>query len=81
MLFRSIDLPRGQKSGLKEALEILSDIEGISVVNLTQKDIVRHKLVTRIVDAYADYDKQADSKATSGSHHRSTQETNADTRI
>ena len=76
-----IDLPRGQKSGLKEALEILSDIEGISVVNLTQKDIVRHKLVTRIVDAYADYDKQADSKATSGSHHRSTQETNADTRI
>ena len=51
------------------------------MVNLTHKDIVRHKLVTRIVDAYADYDKQADSKATSGSHHRSTQETNADTRI
>lgn len=34
-----IDLPRGQKSGLKEALEILSDIEGISVVNLTQRTL------------------------------------------
>lgn len=52
-----IDLPREQKSGLKEALRILSGIEGISVINLTQKDIVRHKLVTRIVNAYDAYDK------------------------
>ena len=57
-----IDLPRGQKSGLKEALEILSGIEGISVVNLTQKDIVRHKLVTRIVNAYAAHDKRLGDK-------------------
>ena len=52
-----IDLPREQKSGLKEALNILKDVEGIGVVNLGQKDIVRHKLVTRIVNAYDAYDK------------------------
>ena len=52
-----IDLPHSQKSGLIEALHILSNVEGIGVVNLTQKDIVRHKLVTRIVDAYDAYDK------------------------
>lgn len=55
-----IDLPREQKSGLKEALRILGGIEGISVVNLTQKDIVRHELVTRIVNAYAAYDKKVE---------------------
>ena len=52
-----IDLPHSQKSGLIEALHILSDVEGIGIVTLTQKDIVRHKLVTRIVDAYDAYDK------------------------
>jgi phosphate starvation-inducible protein PhoH and related proteins len=52
-----IDLPRDQRSGLKEALKILEHVEGISIVNLTQKDIVRHKLVTRIVNAYDKYDK------------------------
>lgn len=68
-----IDLPREQRSGLKEALHILHDTEGIGVVNLDKKDIVRHKLVTRIVDAYAAYDKQvqvaaekAGSKSKSG---------------
>jgi phosphate starvation-inducible PhoH-like protein len=53
-----IDLPREQKSGLKEAIEILSDIEDISVINLSQKDIVRHKLVSMIVTAYDIYDKR-----------------------
>ena len=57
-----IDLPRGQKSGLKEALNILEDVEGISIVNLTQKDIVRHKLVTRIVNAYDKYDKMKEKE-------------------
>ena len=52
-----IDLPREQKGGLKEALNILTGIEGIGVVELTRKDIVRHKLVTRIVNAYEKYDK------------------------
>ena len=53
-----IDLPRTQKSGLVEALHILNDVEGIAVVNLNQKDIVRHKLVTRIVNAYEEFDKE-----------------------
>ena len=52
-----IDLPHDQKSGLKEALQLLSGIEGISVVEFNKKDIVRHKLVTRIVNAYEAYDK------------------------
>ena len=52
-----IDLPREQRSGLKEALKILDGVEGIGVVQLAQKDIVRHKLVTRIVNAYDAYDK------------------------
>jgi len=53
-----IDLPHSQKSGLIEALHILSGVEGIGVVNLDQRDIVRHKLVTRIVKAYEEYDKE-----------------------
>ena len=53
-----IDLPKHQKSGLKEAVEILHNVEGISVVELGQKDIVRHKLVTRIVHAYEAYDQR-----------------------
>lgn len=57
-----IDLPHEQRSGLKEALAILSGIEGIGVVELTRKDIVRHKLVTRIVNAYEKYDKGVKNK-------------------
>jgi len=57
-----IDLPKTQKSGLIEALHILSTVEGIGVVNLNQKDIVRHKLVTRIVNAYEDYDKEREQQ-------------------
>ena len=58
-----IDLPRQQKSGLREALDVLSGIEGISVIKLNQKDIVRHKLVTRIVNAYDAYDKKLNAAA------------------
>lgn len=55
-----IDLPKTQLCGLREALNILTGIEGIGVVELTKKDIVRHKLVTRIVNAYekADNNRQ-----------------------
>jgi putative phoH-like protein len=59
-----IDLSYNQKSGLKEAIEILSGTEGIAVVKLDQKDIVRHKLVTRIVTAYDTYDKAKKNKTT-----------------
>jgi len=47
-----IDLPRGAQSGLKEARRILAGVEGISFVQLTDRDVVRHRLVQRIVLAY-----------------------------
>jgi phosphate starvation-inducible PhoH-like protein len=47
-----IDLPRGQKSGLKEAEKVLADLEGIEFVYFNDKDVVRHKLVQMIVKAY-----------------------------
>lgn len=52
-----IDLPLHQNSGLVHATRILKDVKGIGFVNLNKKDIVRHKLVTRIVDAYESYEK------------------------
>ena len=54
-----IDLPRPQKSGLVEALHILNGVEGIGFVTLDRSDIVRHKLVTRIVNAYEAHDKES----------------------
>ena len=53
-----VDLPKGQRSGLREAYDLLRDIEGISFIEMNQKDIVRHKLVTRIVNAYERYDRE-----------------------
>jgi phosphate starvation-inducible PhoH-like protein len=47
-----IDLPASQKSGLRDAIERLKNIRGIAMVEFNQKDIVRHHLVQRIVDAY-----------------------------
>ena len=48
-----------QTSGLVQALRILKGVKGISFVELNKKDIVRHKLVERIVDAYEKFDKEA----------------------
>lgn len=47
-----VDLPRGVRSGLSEALEILDGVSGIGFVHMNRKDIVRHRLVSRIVEAY-----------------------------
>ena len=54
-----IDLPRNTKSGLAEALNILKDIKEISIIRMDAKDIVRHKLVTRIVNAFDKYDNES----------------------
>lgn len=48
-----VDLPRGVKSGLKEAESILGDVRGIAFNHFTKDDVVRHPLVARIVEAYA----------------------------
>jgi len=47
-----VDLPRRTISGLKEALLVLKDIEGIGIIYLDDKDIVRHRLVKKVIDAY-----------------------------
>ena len=52
-----IDLPPSQRSGLVEATRILAGVPGIAFIELNQKDIVRHKLVTRIVEAYEKFEK------------------------
>ena len=52
-----IDLPPTQISGLVQALDVLEGIEGLSIIRMTKKDIVRHKLVTRVVDAYDRYEQ------------------------
>jgi len=52
-----IDLPSGQMSGLKNAVDVLQDVEGISFTWFTPKDVVRHELVQRIVEAYEKDDR------------------------
>lgn len=51
-----IDLPSNQKSGLKEAVRILNGVKGIEMVELNEKDVVRHKLVRDIIEAYGKLD-------------------------
>ena len=53
-----IDLPRSMQSGLTQALRVLSDVPGIGKVEFGKKDIVRHSLVQRIVEAYEHFDRQ-----------------------
>ena len=47
-----VDLPHGVKSGLRDAIDTLKDIDDIAIVNFNDKDIVRHRLVTKIVNAF-----------------------------
>ena len=53
-----IDLPATATSGLVQAMHILKGVKGIGKVEFDKKDIVRHKLVQRIVDAYDKYDQK-----------------------
>ncbi len=53
-----IDLPNGKVSGLKDAIRVIKNIEGIEVFNLTDRDVVRHPLIQKIIKAY----ERADSK-------------------
>ncbi|MDG3011843.1 PhoH family protein [Rhodococcus sp. D2-41] len=53
-----IDLPGGARSGLKAAAEILTDIDGIHFSELTSRDVVRHRLVSNIVDAYEKFESE-----------------------
>jgi phosphate starvation-inducible PhoH-like protein len=53
-----VDLPHKQKSGLSYALDVLKDVEEISVIRLGQSDVIRHSLVKKIIEAF----DQAESK-------------------
>ena len=70
-----VDLPRGQRSGLAEAMELLEGIEGIGFVRMEKKDIVRHKLVTRIVNAYERADKSSAKERQEGQDRHDKKET------
>ncbi len=71
-----IDLPASQRSGLVEAQRILSGVEGIAFIEMTQKDIVRHKLVTRVVEAYARHDREMAAKAADAREKAGAKEAN-----
>lgn len=70
-----IDLPPSVHSGLAEAVSILKGVEGIAFIQMTQKDIVRHRLVTRIVEAYDRHDKKI------AAAHKKPRRTNEETPI
>ncbi|MEH6545226.1 MAG: PhoH family protein, partial [Sneathiella sp.] len=53
-----IDLPLGMKSGLHEAVDILQGVKGVDFINFGESDVVRHPLVTRIVRAYGEHDRE-----------------------
>ena len=57
-----IDLPRHVDSGMKEALKVLDGVEGVEIINLGTKDIVRNEMVTRIVKAYEDYEEKLEGE-------------------
>lgn len=58
-----IDLPDGKTSGLKDAMKILKNIEGIAFVSLTERDVVRHPLVQKIIQSYEKYEREKAVKA------------------
>ena len=53
------DLPFGKKSGLGVAVKILKGIDGIAIHNFTERDVVRHRLVQKIILAYDKYEREA----------------------
>ena len=57
-----IDLPADKLSGLKQAVRVLKNVEGIGICELTDQDVVRHVMVQRIIKAYADYEDARNSK-------------------
>lgn len=57
-----MDLPEGKKSGLQESIKILQSIEGIGFITLTNKDVIRHPLVQKIILAYEKYENRGKNK-------------------
>ena len=53
-----VDLPSGQRSGLVEASELLNNVQGVVICQLSSADVVRHPLVQRVIDAYSSFDQR-----------------------
>lgn len=68
-----VDLPRGHKSGLAQALQILSKIDEIHITRFDSKDVVRHHLVQKIVQAYDAFDEEQEAAAAERKAHRQAQ--------
>jgi phosphate starvation-inducible PhoH-like protein len=64
-----IDLPNGRRSGLVEAVDVVGRVEGISFIYFSERDVVRHSLVQRIIRAYEEFDR---SKAAAESNGKTT---------
>ena len=61
-----IDLPDGRKSGLREVIKVLKNVEDIAICQFSEKDVVRHQLVQRIIQAYEKYEKSAQTYRAKG---------------
>lgn len=61
-----IDLPRNQRSGLRDALEVLRGVQGVSFTFFTARDVVRHPLVARIVEAYEQAERERSESFSEG---------------
>ena len=61
-----IDLPDGRKSGLREVMKVLKNVEDIAICQFNEKDVVRHQLVQRIIQAYEKYNRAENARR--GSH-------------
>jgi len=64
-----VDLPHGVRSGLRDAMETIAGVRGVSFVTFTNADVVRHPLVSRIVHAYGEAESQRKSGARYGAHY------------
>jgi phosphate starvation-inducible protein PhoH and related proteins len=67
-----VDLPNRQKSGLKEALHVLRDVKNIGIVSLSGKDVIRHKLVKSIIEAYEKDEAQREERTSANPSRKST---------
>ncbi|MGL5507742.1 MAG: PhoH family protein, partial [Paraclostridium sp.] len=57
-----IDLPSKKKSGLIQAIDVLKEVDGVGISKFTEKDVVRHELVQRIIKAYEKFDEKQERK-------------------
>ena len=68
-----IDLPSGKSSGLEHAAEVLKEVDGVGIIHLTDKDVVRNPMVMKIVRAYEKADRDDEKRRLSGADGNKTE--------